>query len=935
MEDVIAKIAEISKKAYIAEEDALRSLAPYLADFKKRESHIKDRAAKYLNVIKGRPQSFTQKMLASYPMKSQSGRALMSLAESLIRVPDKETAYELINDKIKDIGWKPQRSNSGLSFLNAAIEAALTLASKTGANMVVHKAFTSAFAKLGDEFVLAENMESAVLRAKKFKKQGYLFSYDMLGEGARTYQQAEDYFNSYMHAINSAEEGDSISMKISALHPRYELLKLEQLEKELLPLLRQLVYSAKQRGLKITIDAEEVRRLDLSLIIFSKLYAELDYENFGLAVQAYNKRSLEVLKFLANLGSVKIPVRLVKGAYWDAEIKRAQELGLKDFPLYTVKQHSDLSYLACAKFLLDNNDKFYPQFGTHNLLTIISIDEMGQGKNYEFQKLYGMGNEVYDALHGTLKAPVRIYAPVGGHEELLSYLIRRLLENGANSSFVNQLATGDAENILRSPFVKSTAANIVMPADIFPGRKNSKGFELGNLHELEKIKDGLATTKLQLGQYEDSSAEDCISAIKAAKTAQIEWNEKSVDERAEIIERAADLMEKNRFLFFKAIMQEGKKTIADAISELREAIDFCRYYSNQARQQMQPKRMAGVTGEENIYSLGGKGIFICISPWNFPLAIFTGQVVAALVTGNSVVAKPAEQTPTIAQIAVDILHRAGVPKAALALVYGSGKVVGKLLTENPGISGICFTGGTDTAKKIQSSIQSNKAIIPFIAETGGQNAMIVDSTALLEQAVDDIITSAFGSSGQRCSALRVLYVQEEIADKLIELIRASAASLEQSAELSSDMRGIIDADAEGKILAHIAKYGQKYLPAIIELQKISELEGEVFGPVLHIIRFKDIDAVINEINSTGYGLTFGVHSRIMRRAKHLAASIKSGNVYINRSMIGAVVESQPFGGVGLSGTGFKAGGPAYLLRFCDEKAVTTNLTAIGGNFDIL
>ncbi len=931
MEDVVSKIAELAKKAYIAEEDALRGLSTYLIEIKKRDDIVRARAAEFLKAIKGKPQSFTQKMLASYPMKSASGRALMSLAESLIRVPDKETAYELINDKIKHMGWKP----SSRGFLNTAVEAALTLASKTGANMIVHKAFVSAFAKLGDEYVHAETIEDAVRAAQKLKKNGYLLSYDMLGEGARTYEQADNYFKSYMHAIETAEADDSVSIKISALHPRYELLKLEQLEKELLPILRQLIYRAKERGIKITIDAEEVRRLDLSLIIFSKLYEEFHYEKFGLAVQAYNKRALEVLKFLATLGNVQIPVRLVKGAYWDAEVKRAQELGLAGFPLYTAKNHSDLSYLACAKFLLDNNDKFYPQFGTHNLLTILAIDDIGGGKNYEFQKLFGMGDEVYDALQGKLRAPVRIYAPVGSHDELLSYLIRRLLENGANSSFVNQLALGNDAEILRSPFAESIHAKIAQPPEIFPNRKNSKGFELGNLYEVEKIKTGLATTELTLGQYADASADECNEAIKRAKAAQIAWNEKGVNERADIIERTADLMEKNRFLLFKAIMMEGKKTIADAIGEVREAVDFCRYYSVQARTQMQPRRQAGITGEENIYSMGGRGVFVCISPWNFPLAIFTGQVVAALVTGNSVIAKPAEQTPTIAEIAVDILHRAGVPKDVLHLIFGSGELVGKTLTSSKDIAGICFTGGTDTAKRIQASLQNNDAIIPFIAETGGQNGMIVDSTALLEQAVDDVITSAFGSSGQRCSALRVLYVQDEIADKFIELIKGSAASLEQSANLSADMRGIIDYEAEANIMAHIARFNVRELPAIIELRSITQLEKEIFGPVLHIIRFKNIDAVIEEINSTGYGLTFGVHTRIMRRAQYLAERIRSGNIYINRSMIGAVVESQPFGGVGLSGTGFKAGGPHYLLRFCDEKVVTTNLTAIGGNFDIL
>lgn len=928
----VEDLINISKNAYISEADALKKLAPYLDFFKNNDQKIRSHAKELLIKISGKKPSLTQSLMKAFPIKTPQGNSIMSLAECLGRVPDNKTAYALINDKISNIKWDKHK---GSGFFIKLVEFALSIAAKTGANAIVHKALKSAFTNLGDEFVIGEDFAHAAKPVAKLKKAGYLISYDMLGEGARTKAQSEKYLQSYLQAVEKAASDDSVSVKISALYPRYELLKYEQLEAELLPNLRQIIAAAKQRNLMIVIDAEEARRLDLMLLVFTKLHAEFNYNNFGLAVQAYNKRALDVLKYLAGLKGAKIPVRLVKGAYWDAEIKKAQELGLPDFPVYTAKQNTDLSYLACAKFLLDNNQKFYPQFATHNLLTICAIEEIAQGKEYEFQRLYGMGKEIYDVVLAERKLKCRVYAPVGGHEELLAYLIRRLLENGANTGFINQLAAKDLESVLRSPFAESAPTKLKLPSEIFGARKNSNGWDLGCIAHIEEIKQGLAAADFNPQEFTSATQEECEQAILKAQKAFANWSNKTVVERAKILEKAADLLEENKFELLKAVMEEGKKNLPDAIAELREATDFCRYYAKQACGIMQPKKLASVTGEENILHLHGRGVFVCISPWNFPLAIFMGQVVAALVTGNSVIAKAAEQTTNIAHLAVNILYKAGVPQDVLQLIHGKGSVVGGYILANPNINGVCFTGGTDTAKIIQKTILSNPAIIPFIAETGGQNAMIVDSTALPEQAVDDIINSAFGTNGQRCSALRVLYVQNDIADELINLLHGAMAELEKGTALSTDLRGIIDEAAEEKILQHTKKYGQENLPAIIEIKSILELTQEVFGPVLHIVRFADINKAVEEINSTGYGLTFGIHTRIMSRAYDIAARIKAGNIYINRGMTGAVVESQPFGGMGLSGTGFKAGGQNYLLRFCDEKTVTCNLTAIGGNLDIL
>ena len=960
--DYYSKILELSSKALIPELDAIDALKPYLQDYIDAEGKIEVRAKKYIHKVASQKSNFVQSMLGQYPLKSPQGYAIMSLAECLQRVPDKDTAYALINDKISGVNWKS--GNGGTTSLVAkAVSHSLNLAAKMGGNLIVLTALKTAFGQMGKEFILGETIQEAAKNGEKLKAEGYHISYDMLGEGARTHKQAETYFKSYLNAINSKANkhsdifaNDSISIKISALHPKYELNKYEQLRAELLPKLRELIIAAKARNIAVVIDAEEARRLDLSLLLFSELFFddEVRYSGFGLAVQAYQKRSLSVLKYLqelAELKSAKIPVRLVKGAYWDAEIKKAQADGLADFYVYTKKEHTDLSYLAAARFMLKNAANFYPQFATHNIYTIAAIIETA-GAKPEFQRLQGMGKEVYDYLIAEEKLKCRVYAPVGEQADLLAYLIRRLLENGANNSFVHQLASANIEALVKSPFKNldrvTVNSRIPQSAEIYGKRKNSKGTDFGSLEQIEALK---AVIVAEAEVPEVAEFKEGIDQ-KAFE----EWNSIGVYKRAEILKTIADEFEKNSDELIKILVYEAKKTPQDAIGEIREAIDFCRFYANAAEQILEPKTTAGITGEQNIYSHQGRGAFVCISPWNFPLSIFTGQVVAALVTGNLVFAKPAEQTPNIAKFAINLMHKAGVPKQVLKLEIGAGEKIGAKLVASPDIAGVCFTGSTEVARKINTSLtQNNKNIVPLIAETGGQNCMIVDSTALLEQTVDDVVISAFGSAGQRCSALRVLYLQNDIADEFIELLKGAVAAIKigKSNDVSVDISEVIDDEAKKILDEHIFKMQREAVfickaekeieggsfvpPHVFEIRSISELPREVFGPILHIIRFKsnEVDKVIADINSTGYGLTCGVQTRIESRANYIAEKIKAGNVYINRSMIGAVVESQPFGGMGLSGTGPKAGGEDYLRRFCTEKIITTNKTAFGGNLELL
>ncbi len=959
--DYFAEVKSLSSTKYFSESEAMAALAPYFEVFQQNEAQIFARARKYLQVVAGKKPGLVQSLISQYPLKTEQGQAIMSLAECLDRVPDKKTAYQLIDDKLKNINW----SSGEASLMMSAAGQALGLASKLGGNAVTYTALHSAFKILGREFILGNDIKNAISHAKSLKKQGYSISYDMLGEGARTSLQAENYLKSYLEAAASAEaksadifENDSISVKISALHPRYELLKYEQLRTELLPRLLQIVQAAKKRNIAVIIDAEEAARLDLSLLIFAELFVQANYEGLGLAVQAYQKAALPVLKFLQKLSAEKglrIPVRLVKGAYWDYEIKRAQADGLSDYPVYTQKDLSDISYLACAKFMLENSGQFYPQFATHNVITISSLLEVIDGEPHEFQKLFGMGDEIYDDLIKEKKIKCRVYAPVGEQEDLLPYLIRRLLENGANNSFVHQLANArtSPESVLHSPFA-ALEKRIALrpPGEIYSNRKNSSGVDLGSVFEVENLKAQLAESMNVV--ISESNIDDCDRAVKTALQEFESWSERDISERAAILENIADNFELNTHKLAQVLTVEAKRNIADSLSEIRETVDFCRYYAVQARSIMRPRKMAGITGEDNIYQLEPRGVFVCISPWNFPLSIFTGQIAAALVSGNCVIAKPAEQTPKVAALAVKLMQEAGLPEKVLQLIIGNGETVGAQLVANPEIAGVCFTGSTATARVINKTLaEKNSKIVPLIAETGGQNCMIVDSTALIERAVDDMIVSAFGSVGQRCSALRVAYVQSDIADELLNVLKGAMAeiTLGNTQDFATDVGEVIDAEAKSALEKHIERMkseaklvyacgsggagGNFVPPHLFEIKSISQLPTEVFGPVLHVIRYKDFDEVIAQVNSTGYGLTFGIQTRIFSRIDYLSRKIHAGNIYANRSMIGAVVESQPFGGHGLSGTGPKAGGPEYLKRFCVEKVVTINKTAIGGNLELL
>lgn len=917
--------------------------------------------------------------LQEYRLDTQEGVAIMWLAEALLRIPDNATADALIESVFAGTDWHKHTGHSDVFMVNASSWGLLfsgaivklgeephsllkNLLNRMG-EPVVREALKRAIHMLGSRFVLGETIESALKHARPYEKQGYLFSYDILGEGARTQAQADTYFTAYRHALETVAEGGAMSVKLSGLHPRYQLVKKERLFTELLPKLRQLIALAKARDIAISIDAEEANRFDINLILFTALFEDTacnGYEKLGFVLQAYQKRAYHTVDYLAALAqryNRQIPVRLVKGAYWDAEIKHAQMMGLPDYPVFTRKEHTDVSYLACAAKLLEYGGAFFPQFATHNALTVATIQHMAEGKPYEFQRLYGMGDVLYQYV---LKdAPCRIYAPVGKHQELLPYLIRRLLENGASTSFVNQFAdkTATTDDLLQQPVDKTQVhggtpnPSIPPPIQLYGvGRNNSKGLDFGYLALQENVTD-LSMPAITL------PSSDPDRAMAEAYKAFPEWNGKPVEQRAILLEAAADALEARAKEFYALCVEEARKTLPDAVAEVREAVDFCRYYAMQARKLMSvPHVLSGPTGEHNALSLSGRGVFVCISPWNFPLAIFTGQVAAALVTGNTVIAKPAEQTPRIAALAVRILHESGIPANVLQLVPGKGSDVGAALVEHPHTAGVVFTGSTATARRINRMLACKEgAIVPLIAETGGQNAMIIDSSALLEQAVDDVVLSAFGSAGQRCSALRVAYVQEEIADDFCTVLAGAMQELTSGnpGDLSTDIGPVIDETAWQRLREHLLFLGKKathiatapaslcdgyfIAPHAYEIPSIHLLKGEVFGPILHVVRYrtKQLDSVLQDINSTGYGLTFGIHSRVEKRWNHAARHVHAGNTYINRSMIGATVGVQPFGGEGLSGTGPKAGGPYYLLRFVTERTFTVNTAAIGGNIDLL
>jgi RHH-type proline utilization regulon transcriptional repressor/proline dehydrogenase/delta 1-pyrroline-5-carboxylate dehydrogenase len=942
-----------------------------------------------------------EKFLAEYGLTTKEGVALMCLAEALLRVPDNLTIQDLIEDKITSGNWGAHVGKAKSGLINSATLALLMTSNllkdserqsvgdtlrkmvKRLGEPVVRTAAGQAMKEMGRQFVLGRTIEEAQDRGKSQEEQGYTYSYDMLGEAARTDADAERYFNAYSDAIDSISkrcEGDvrtnpGISVKLSALLARYEYGQKERVMTELVPRALTLAKKAAAANMGFNIDAEEQDRLDLSLDVIEAILSDEElkgWDGFGVVVQAFAKRASQTLNWLYALAEKldrRIMVRLVKGAYWDAEIKRAQVMGLSGFPVFTRKACSDVSYLACARQLLAMTDRIYPQFATHNAHSVSAVLELAKdlGRDkFEFQRLHGMGESLHDQVLADSKVPCRIYAPVGAHKDLLAYLVRRLLENGANSSFVNQIVDTSItpEEIAKDPIdvvmqlghdISSKA--IVPPAKIFgEQRRNSKGWDITDpvtVAEIDAGRNQYKTHQWQGGPVlavESSSDEvvevrnpadpddlvghitytseaDIHAAMDAARDGFSQWSAVPAEQRAEMIRKVGDLYEENVHELFALTTREAGKSLLDAVAEIREAVDFAMYYANE-----------GIRYKDDGQA---RGVMCCISPWNFPLAIFTGQILANLAAGNAVLAKPAEQTSLLAVRAVELMHQAGIPKAAVQLLPGTGATVGSALTSDARVAGVCFTGSTATAQRINKAMAENMAPdAPLVAETGGLNAMIVDSTALPEQVVRDVLASSFQSAGQRCSALRILYVQEDIADNLLEMLYGAMEELGIGDPwlLSTDVGPVIDENARKKISDHCAAFEQQgkllkklpvpekgrfVSPTVLRVSGIEEMEEEIFGPVLHVATFaaKDIDKVIDAVNAKGYGLTFGIHSRVDRRIEHIARRIKVGNTYVNRNQIGAIVGSQPFGGEGLSGTGPKAGGPHYVRRFIKGEVV--------------
>ena len=970
-------------------------------------------AQPWVQAVRDNPPPFwaMESLLKEYPISSAEGLALMRLAEALLRVPDAETAIALTADQLgradfdgsgsHDAKALARLSSSAIAlskkFLPSSDGAAVEssgLFNKIGARTVV-AATLRAVQLLGRQFVLGQTIGEAMNEATSSRKKhsNLRFSYDMLGEGARTDADALKYLASYQNAIKSiaissrkdwaTELNDGISIKLSALHPRYEDAQRERVMAELIPRVWGLCELAAGANINLTVDAEEVDRLELSLDVFEALAAKVagqcpQWKGFGLAMQAYQTRSLDLIQHVISIGrkyKLRLMCRLVKGAYWDSEIKRAQEMGLPHYPVFTHKHHTDVSYLACAKALLDAPDAVYPQFAGHNAGTIAAILQMASRNAvpFELQRLHGMGEGIFREV---LKNPLiscRVYAPVGSHRDLLAYLVRRLLENGANSSFVHQLADESVgmDLLLTSPLRLKPEASLPLPLDLFgPSRKNSAGLDL----TVESMRAPLRTAFLntEVPNVAVFDVQLISSPINTAISSYKKWSKIPVTDRAFVLRKAANALEQQLPRFCALLVKEAFKTWGDAVSEVREAVDFLRYYANEAERIMAPVALPGPTGETNELRLSARGVWVCISPWNFPLAIFMGQVAAALSTGNAVIAKPAEQTPGVAWEAVKLMIEAGVPEGALQLLHGPGETVGAALVAAPHIAGVVFTGSTQVAKIINRALAAKDgAIVPLIAETGGINAMLVDSSALPEQVADAVVQSAFRSAGQRCSALRLLCVHESIADRMIEMIQGAARELVlgNTADLATDVGAVIDAEAFANIEKHLArlKFESKVLlaqsnrsssatdlianglseqlpnmiaPAAFEVASLANVKDEIFGPVLQIVRWgsgelDSPEAVMDQINALGFGLTLGIQTRIDSRAQALAARAHVGNVYVNRNMIGAVVGVQPFGGEGLSGTGPKAGGPHYLYRFCAEQTLTVNTTAAGGNAALL
>ncbi|HEY6992575.1 MAG TPA: bifunctional proline dehydrogenase/L-glutamate gamma-semialdehyde dehydrogenase PutA [Xanthobacteraceae bacterium] len=963
--------------------------------------------------------------LHAYSLSTKEGLALMVLAEALLRVPDAATADRLIEDKLSAGDWSSHHLRSDALLVSASawtlgVAARVihpgetpdtileTLVKRLGLP-AVRAATRQAMRLLASHFVLGQTIEEALARAGM--QRGLRYSFDILGEGARTAADAERYFASYAHAIDAIgasavditpPDRPSISVKLSALHPRFEPLSRDLVLAELVPRTLELARKARDRDLNFTVDAEEADRLELTLEVISAVLADpslVGWDGFGLAVQAYQKRAPAVIDWLGDTArqlSRRLMVRLVKGAYWDSEVKRAQERGLADYPVFTRKPMTDLCFAACTRKLLAERTRLYPQFATHNALTVASvIEDAGGVEGYEFQRLHGMGEALYELLRvDHPRAACRVYAPVGGHRDLLAYLVRRLLENGANSSFVSVAADPSVPiaSILERPQNRigepryARNPNIPLPRDLYgPERRNSSGVEFGDRASLEALladirndaRPGAASPLIAgrarpgperpvrspidgeaIGRVMEGSDALASAAMAAAQSGFAQWAATPTAARASALERASNLLEACRGRLIALLQAEGGKTLDDAVGEVREAVDFCRYYALEARRALAPQPLLGPTGESNQLRYRGRGVFVCISPWNFPLSIFTGQIAAALAAGNTVVAKPAEQTPLIAAETVRILHQADVPASALHLLPGDGGI-GAALVADPRVAGIAFTGSTEVARAINRALAAkDAAIVPLIAETGGINPMIVDATALPEQVTDDVVASAFRSAGQRCSALRLLCLQDDVAEPMIEMIAGAARELRlgDPRALATHVGPVIDAEAKEKldrwIVAHeregrvrfrwdrftpLPAGGTYVPPTIIALDRARDLTEEVFGPILHVVRWRagELDRLLDEIASNGYALTLGIHSRIDAVVEHIAGRLANGNVYVNRSMIGAVVGTQPFGGASLSGTGPKAGGPNYLRRFAAEQVVTVNTAAAGGNASLL
>jgi RHH-type proline utilization regulon transcriptional repressor/proline dehydrogenase/delta 1-pyrroline-5-carboxylate dehydrogenase len=976
--------------------------------------------------------AMVEAFMREYDLSSEEGVLLMCVAEALLRIPDQDTANKLIRDKLGDADWDAHVGKSTSVLVNAStwglmltgrlVNLADDMRRDAGGAFrrlvgrigepAIRLAVRQAMRIMGHQFVMGRTIAEALERSRKGENARYRYSFDMLGEGAFTAADAARYLEAYRQAIRAIGAGGpyadvfaapSISVKLSALHPRYEFAKRARVLAELVPRVLELAQLAKSQGIGFTIDAEESERLELSLEVIAAAFADpsLDgWQGYGLAVQAYQKRAPFVLDFLVDLARKagrRMPVRLVKGAYWDSEIKKAQTEGLSGYPVYTRKPNTDVSYLACARRMLAASDALYPMFATHNAQTIAAIHQFAGGKDFEFQRLHGMGEHLYAEVIGPehLDVPCRVYAPVGSHEDLLPYLVRRLLENGANSSFVNRITDESIPpaSLVADPvatveaFASKPHPNIPPPSAIFADRKNSMGVNLANDQELAALATRVNAATRQwkaaplvpgapgggdelqvtnpadrrevIGGWRTATPVQVEQALVNAQAAFNAWDHTPAASRAKLLEAFAELMEARMPELIALCVKEAGKSLSASVAEVREAVDFCRYYAVQGRKLFgQPEKLPGPTGESNELQLHGRGVFVCISPWNFPLAIFAGQVVAALAAGNTVIAKPAEQTNLIAHFAVSLLHEAGVPPEVLQLLPGDGATVGALLTSDPRVSGVVFTGSTETAWAINRALAARPAALAtLIAETGGQNALIADSSALPEQLVKDAMTAAFDSAGQRCSAARILFVQSDIADKVIDMLSGAMDELVvgDPALLSTDVGPVIDDDALQVLQEHAARmdreatlikaaklsvgtqHGSFFAPRAYELKSLSQLKREVFGPVLHVIRYeaRDLDRVLGQINATGYGLTLGIHSRIDATVQHIVRSVRVGNCYVNRNQIGAVVGVQPFGGEGLSGTGPKAGGPHYLLKFASERTLTVNTTAAGGNASLL